>query len=800
MRTGLLSLLLAPALFCLGISTAQAQGVLLRASIAPGSLLASLPSSITLTFSESLATGLSHVQVSGPDGQIVSSGDGVAHPDDRSLEVRLAGGAGGTYRVSWNAVSATDGQVTTGAFRFAVAYTSRSGDLARPLEAVQATALRVTQILAGLTRWLVLLAAMLWVGGALFEAPPGTAIGRGAASGDDAWLALVAPRFEVVRRRLLEILLGLLVCSWVLQAAEIASAGRVSLLGGVGGLFEGQQGLYRLLAFVALVAALAGRRSSLPASGALLPIVPSRPGGSRIRWSRGLLSLPPIGRWMHLGLAALFLLALAAASHAAGVPEVTLSAVVLAWLHDLAAAAWIGGLGYLALAGVPIVQNLDLDRRVPLTLGLLRRLIPFVLAGLLALAVTGLFAAQEQVGSASRLAGNAYGTTLSLKLPLSALLAGILWYLLDVQRGRIERNWTARLRLEGLGALERAARLARAGLVVGALVLADSAALWSDVPAVVPDPAVATSRPALPDATWQAVGLQTQTVYDLAFDPTNRHTLWAATGAGIWRSVDDQRNWSLRGSVLTHTAVLALLPLDSRLVLAAAGDGKIYRSTDAGATWKRLVRPFGRDPMRVLASAGGAILAGGDDGLFRSTDLGARWHRVFDGGGGGIGSLLWSPSTGRFYAGPARGTWRLFSSDAAGLHWSLASGPTVPQGGVPDQALAQIPGPVSRMLAGAGNEGLWTAPSPDSAWQQGTVGIVPTSTVAALLPDARTPGWIYAGTADAGAYGSVDGGTTWRRLGRGGPSAIDALVMRPGPMRILYAGTARGVYRLTIGG
>lgn len=797
MRYRLLSLLLASALFCLGVATAQAQGAIVRASIPPGSLLASLPPSLILTFSETLATRLSHVQVTDPDGRLVSSGDGVAHPDARSLEVRLAGGAGGTYRVSWNAVSAADGQVTTGAFRFAVAYASGSGDLASPVPVVQITALRVTQILAGITRWLVLLVALLWAGGVLFEAPPGTAIGRGAASSDEAWFTLVAPRFDVICRCLLEILLGLLVFSWLLEAAEIATAGRVSLLGGMTGLFDGQGGLYRLIEFATVVPALVGRRPASLAARGMSPLGPSRRAGPLARVNRGLPSLPPIGRWMHLGLAALFLLALAAGSHAAGVPEVTLSAVLLAWLHDLAAAAWIGGLGYLALAGVPIVQDLDLDRRAPLTLGLLRRLIPFVLAGLAVLAVTGLFAAQEQVGSASRLTTNAYGTTLGLKLPLSALFAGIMWYLLDVQRARIDRIWTARQRLECLVALGRAARLTRAGLVVGALVLADSAALWSDVPAVVPGLAVAAPRPTLPSTAWEAAGLPAQAVNDLAFDPTNRHILWAATGAGIWRSIDDQRSWGRRGTAPAHTSMLAVLPIDGRTVLAAASDGKLYRSTDAGAAWKRLVRPFGQDPMRVLASSGGVILAGGDDGLFRSTNDGARWHLVFDGAGGGIGSLIWSPVDGRFYAGPARRAWRLFSADATGLRWTVVGGAAGPTDGVP--ALAEMPGAVRRLLAGTGGGRLWAAPYPGGAWQPVPGAIAAGSTVTALLPDARTLGWVYAGSAGAGAHGSVDGGTTWRSLGRGTPSSIQSLVMRPGPTRILYAGTASGVYRLTIG-
>ena len=49
-----------------------AHGALLYTSIAPGSLIADLPPVLTLGFSESLATRLSSLHVSGPTGELLA--------------------------------------------------------------------------------------------------------------------------------------------------------------------------------------------------------------------------------------------------------------------------------------------------------------------------------------------------------------------------------------------------------------------------------------------------------------------------------------------------------------------------------------------------------------------------------------------------------------------------------------------------------------------------------------------------------------------------------------------------------
>jgi len=789
---------------------ARAHGVLVDASIGPGALVPSLPATLILHFSEDLQTSLSSLLVSGPDGTAASPHMPVARPDRRSLRIDLRPGGGGTYRVSWSAVSAEDGQVVSGGYTFAVGYATAPGDLGRLLASAHVSS--VIGLLAAATYWLLLLATLLWAGGALFQMPPGTAAGRPALAGSDAWVALLAPAARMQQRRLLEVLLGLLAFGWLVDSARLASAGRVGLVGGMLSLIGGHLGLLRLLELLAPLAALLDLRREAPTVLESTPIAgkpaAARDGGMRVLLrvrgaagrrgaAAGQPPIPSLGRWGHLGLASLFLFCLATGGHAGGVAAITLSSVVLAWLHALASASWIGVIAYLSLVALPVVQDLDLDRRAPLMLGLLRRALPFAAAGIAGLAVSGLFAAQEEVGGLPGLRGTAYGIVLDGKMLLTLAALALTLYLLAVQVPHVERTWAARQRLESLTALGRIGNVLRGIAVVGALVLGFTALMRATVP-----PSVQALRAALlvplPSGTWTRAGLDGLAVRRLTFDPSDRHTLWAATARGVWRSVDDQRTWQQRGQTLSRMSVLDLLFLgDGQRLLAAAADGQLYRTGDAGLHWQRLGVPFGTHPLRALAAHASILVAGGDDGLFRSIDRGGHWHRMSDAGGQGIASLSWSEASGRFLAGVQRGPWQIYGAGPDAASWQTLPG--APGSDVGVVALAEAGGTSGRELAGAGGMGVWVATSADGGWRQGSTGVPSGSTVTAIVPDHSILGHLYLATDDAGPYGSADGGTTWRPLGGQAPQAVHALAIRPGTIRILYAATERGVYKLTVG-
>jgi putative copper export protein/methionine-rich copper-binding protein CopC len=789
-----------------GPPRAYAHAVLAASSITPGSLIAALPATLTLTFSEDLAAGKSNIGVSGPDGGSALLATPVAQPDDHSLTVPLQSRGAGTYKVYWNSVSSQDGRVTAGAFTFAVGYVSAPGDLSTPIVAHGVASLNVIKLVDTLVQWLLLLVALAWAGGSILEMPPGASSTRPALSGGDAWITTLAPQARVVKYRLLEVLLGLLFFSWLLSAAAVVTAGRVSLMGSLTGLFSGHLGLARVLALLTAAIALFDVRRSSPSSrptqnrrpAARIAGLAKRSAKTANTARSYLRRVPPLGRWGSLAVSAIFLLALASGSHAAGVPSVTLSSVLLEWLHSLAAATWIGGMTYLTLTALPVLESSDLDKRAPLLLGLLRRYATFTCAAIAVLVVTGIFAAQVQVGTRAQLNGNTYGHALLLKSVLVAAALALTFYVLVLQRAHVENIWTRRQRLESLAALDRLGRGLRIGAVLGALVLGATAVLESDPPpaAGVVSPFAATLPP-LPATAWHAVGLRGQVVHRLLFQPNNRHVLWAATNTGVWRSIDDQKTWQRVGVARRFTPVLDLLALDGgHGMLAGGANGQMYRTYDSGKHWQRLGKPFGTHPLRVLAAHGSILIAAGDDGIFRSTDDSRHWHQVLALKGQGIATVYWSTAESVWLAAARLAPWPVYRAQPTAGAWTEIGDTPNAAAGV--AALASTSGAGQRFLAGTAGDGGWTAPQSGGPWSR-IHGVAADGVVAAVLTDGRTLGRMYLGTAGSGVFASADGGTMWAALGSNNPRPVNNLVMRPGPTRILFAATNNGAFRLVVG-
>jgi len=153
-------------------------------------------------------------------------------------------------------------------------------------------------------------------------------------------------------------------------------------------------------------------------------------------------------------------------------------------------------------------------------------------------------------------------------------------------------------------------------------------------------------------SSWFSIGPENLAgrMLALAFDPTNSNVLYAgAASGGLWKSMDRGVTWT---PVTDSTPTLAVggvvvLPSDPNVVVIGTGEGTpnvdriggvgILKSTDAGATWNPTSLTYAvsqghgfhfleANPIR------GTILAGATDGLWRSTDAGDTWTRVVAGG------------------------------------------------------------------------------------------------------------------------------------------------------------------------
>jgi len=164
----------------------------------------------------------------------------------------------------------------------------------------------------------------------------------------------------------------------------------------------------------------------------------------------------------------------------------------------------------------------------------------------------------------------------------------------------------------------------------------------------------------------------------VAIDPANINVVWVGTGEnknqrsvaygdGVYKTEDGGKSWTNMGLKNSeHIGRIAIDPADGKTVFVAAygplwrsgGDRGIYKTTDAGITWKQVLKVSEHtgfnevmiDPRNtniVYAAAhqrqrqGFAYLGGGpESALYKSTDSGATWFKMMNGiPGGDLGRI-----------------------------------------------------------------------------------------------------------------------------------------------------------------
>ena len=261
-------------------------------------------------------------------------------------------------------------------------------------------------------------------------------------------------------------------------------------------------------------------------------------------------------------------------------------------------------------------------------------------------------------------------------------------------------------------------------------------------------------------------GLTSGRISDVAVDPKNA-SVWyvAAAVGGLWKTEN-------RGNTFTpifdtygsySLGAVTVDPRDSNVVWLGTGENNnqrsvsfgdgVYKSTDAGATWKRMgldnsehIQNIVVDPRNsnvVYVTAIGPLWAsGGDRGLYKTLDGGQTWKAV----------LTISPDTGVT---------------------DMVMDPKKPD--TIYAAALQRRRAVGQLIGGGPQSGIYKTTNAGTTWTKLTNGL-PTVEIGrvGLGINWRDPRIIYAlvtaQRGEGGFFRSDDGGATWKRIGKQVPT------------------------------
>ncbi len=370
---------------------ASAHAALLDTNPAPSSVVAKAPATIRMRFSEPVQITSGSLAVTGPDGNQLSGLNPAADPNDGTTMVGTLPSSlpNGTYVVAWRVVS-LDSHPVSGRFAFAV------GSPSAPLVQSNSTTAAGPTVLGGAGRSMAAAGGLALAGLAAFPllvlAPARRRLRDGAALDAEA------------RRRL----------HWPLAAAGgVAAVGTVAILVDTARdagsslqtvAFDTRTGLLLVARLVLLVVTVAALTTWIdrPQAG---------PRESRVRLGVALAGA--------LGVLATFSLS----SHAAAAPVVRTAALAFDFAHRLAAGTWTGGLLALALAGIPAARAVagnNADLVGDGAAALFSRFSVIAQVAMVAVLMTGLYPAIQQITGLSDLGQTTWGLALTAKVALWA--------------------------------------------------------------------------------------------------------------------------------------------------------------------------------------------------------------------------------------------------------------------------------------------------------------------------------------------------------------------------------------------
>lgn len=324
--------------------------------------------------------------------------------------------------------------------------------------------------------------------------------------------------------------------------------------------------------------------------------------------------------------------------------------------------------------------------------------------------------------------------------------------------------------------------------------------------------------------SWRSAsrGLVAGPVSLLAVAPSDPAALYAVLTEQIQptiaRTLDGGATWQAAAMGGIPLA-LAVDPRDPRVAFAAGHGGLIWKTTDAGAVWRRVngeetacasftdlvIDPQDPDTLYAIGPRDSCPLRPDACAAFKSTDHGESWSCMEGLPREDLMALALAPSRSSVLYAGADGTAAppVLKSADAGQTWRVRSG------GLPRRqvhSLAVSPRDPRIVYASFSTEGLYRSVDGAASWTAVRQGLSAGFAGEVVFAPNRPSLLFVAVTplhSPSRLFRSADAGASWTPLTLAGlpeDAVVRSLRILPGRPRTMYAATVFGIYRLVLGG